>query len=109
MKCRIENCKNDAIRNGLCEQHQGNAKTSLGFALDVNYALHSALLLGGRWLHKLLDGYDHLFSMSEMDTATLHRNLALHYRKKGDLAKAIESLKKVKAADPSAMKGSENA
>ncbi len=107
-KHEIEDNEHDVLKGGLAEEHHGSDsnKASSSFSFDdMNYALHSALLILGRIMQRLLDGYDSLFAISEHDMVTLHKNLATHYRKKGNLAKAIESLKIVTDANPAALKG----
>ncbi len=104
-RCKIENCTNEVFKERLCEEHYAGGKSTDSLSVDLNFILHSFLLMAGRWLKKLLTYYDNLFSLNNDDVVTIHKNLATHYRKKGNLNKAIESVKKVVDADPQAQKG----
>lgn len=104
-KCKIETCSNEAHKDDLCEMHWGLVRKSGISSFDFDFLLHSSLLIGGRILHKVLNFYNEFFSLDEKDTLTIHKNLVQHYRKKGNIGKAISSIKKVIDLDPSVKKG----
>ena len=71
---------------------------------DLNYLVHSFLLLSGRWLNKILSFYDDQFTLKDNDAFKVYSNLAIHYRKKGKIEKAVESTKKALNLAPDAQK-----
>ncbi len=93
-KCNIEECMQVAVADGLCKNHAELQKNSDPLEFDFHYLLHSFYLLAGRWLNRLLDAYEGLFTLSEKDNLRICKNLVTHYRKKGDNQKAIALVRK---------------
>jgi len=60
---------------------------------STTFYMHSALLFGGRLLHKILNAYNSLFELTPQERAKIYRNISTHYAKKGLHDKAIDSLK----------------
>lgn len=100
--CQIEDCGKGVHKDGLCEEHYLMREKGGKSTLTLEYAMHVGFLVGGRVLNQMLTWYDQLFTLKEQDLVLVHKNLAKHYRKKGDVIKAIQSLKKVVELEPTA-------
>ncbi|MCG8634121.1 MAG: tetratricopeptide repeat protein [Desulfobacterales bacterium] len=61
---------------------------------------HAALTVGKKMVNGILDVYNGIFGIGAEDRARIYRNISTHYLKKGQYAKAVNSLKEWARLEP---------